>query len=124
MFKQLLLLVAVCLLQLPVFCQVNLPNVNILMGQEIKASKRATLEDIVGYDKNGYYILKSSKDDLLLEYYDKQLQIKRSEVLNLKADGKERHYEFILQLGNQLYLFTSLNNTKDKKNCLYAQLID
>jgi hypothetical protein len=23
-------------------------------GQEVKASKRATLEDIVGYDSNGY----------------------------------------------------------------------
>jgi hypothetical protein len=102
-------------MQIAAYSQQNAQNVNILMGQEVKASKRATLEDIVGYDSNGYYVLKFDKADLMLEYYDKQLNLKRSELLDMRAGGKEKQYEFIVQLNNKLYLFASLNDQKGKK---------
>jgi hypothetical protein len=33
----------------------------------------------------------------------------------MRAGGKEKQYEFIVQLNNKLYLFASLNDQKGKK---------
>ena len=32
-------------------------NKNVYIGPEIKTQRRGTLEDIVGYDENGYYMM-------------------------------------------------------------------
>lgn len=121
MIKFLPFLMAVFLLSQPLFSQ---PQINVTMGQEQQASKRGSLEDVVGYDETGCYVLRSDRRDLFIEHYDRQMNRKNSVELDLQQDKKEKDLEFIVQLGKQLYLFSSFDNQKLDKNFLFVQTIN
>ena len=116
-----------CFSPLLSLAQLKTDKVDILWGQELKDSKKATLSDIVGYDNTGIYAIKTQRKGLYgarssarLEHYDNAMNQSRSVELALP----ERDLEFILQLDNQLYLFTSFRNQRLRRNLLFVQGIN
>ncbi len=108
--------------------QVKSNKVNIKWGPELKESKRSTLSDLVGYDNSGIYALKFTRRGLArfeysLEYFDQNLNKTKSLQLELKYKKKDRYYEGIVQLNNELYLFSSYKDQKIKKNNLFVQKV-
>jgi hypothetical protein len=99
---------------------------SVLLGDEIKvSSRRGTLEDIVGHDPTGFFALRSnSRTEVMLEHYDNNLKAITQTELDLGRKKEEREYERILDVNEQLYLFSSLNQSKTRKNVLYVQRID
>lgn len=97
-------------------------------GNEFNASKRSTLNDIVGHDNTGIYAVKVRyKFDLpqyTLEHYDLNMSPTKTVDLDFEIERFPITIEAILQLHNKLYLFTSKPDNRTKKNTLSVQEID
>ncbi len=104
--------------------QTTAPKPQVMLSEQIGSSKKETLEDIVGYDRSGYYVLKYYKGKQVLARFSKQLTLERSAGLDLGKGSEKREYERIVQIREKLYLFTSKNESKTKHNVLYAQELD
>jgi hypothetical protein len=100
-------------------------------GMEEKVSKRLSLDDIVGYDESGFYALKISANSILnslmtnrsssffLQHYNNDLKLDRLS----KVDLNRRELERIVQIKDNLYLFSTLTENSDKNNSLFVQVI-
>ncbi len=100
-------------------------------GKEMRASKRSTLKDVIGHDKTGVYAVRFiSKglyglfSDLQLEHYDRDMNLTTSTEIAMKYEEGRRELEFIIHLNDQLYLFSSYKDQKQKKNMLFVQEVD
>lgn len=132
--KQIILIInLITFLSLHSFGQTNSNKTDILWGPEIKASKRSTLTDIIGYDETGIYAIKTKNtgiygwnSTLYLEHYNEKMSQSRSVELDLKFELEEKKreslFEFIIHVDNEIYLFSSLKN--QKKNLLFIQGIN
>lgn len=113
------------------FSQNKSKNVDIVYGEEIKESKRSNLEEIIGYDETGIYILKNegdgmfSKGSSFIEHFDKNMNQTKSEELIIEdGKGEERDFEFFAYMNNTIYLFSSIEDKKTDYIQLYAQTVN
>jgi hypothetical protein len=101
---------------------------NVQWGKEFSAPKRSSLSDIVGFDKTGIYAIKErygfGTRRYTLEHYDHDFKPTKAFDLDLKEDGKDCLVETILQLKGKLYLFSSVPDTRTKRNTLSVQEIN
>ncbi|MDH5381306.1 MAG: hypothetical protein OEW75_10665 [Cyclobacteriaceae bacterium] len=65
-----------------------------------------------------------STSNISLEHYDNKLKQIKSVELDLSSNNARRTYEFIIELNNTLFLYSSFKNQKDKKNYLFVQTIN
>lgn len=97
----------------------------VVWGSESKESRKSTLKDVIGTDKNGFYVLKSKgHSTLIIERYNTKSTKTHSEELVLKYQKKPLMYEGYLQVGEKIYLFTSFKNKKQKMNYLFVQSLN
>ena len=98
-------------------------------GPEIKAGRKASLNDIIGYDKMGLYTLSNDGrtfgGDASLDHYDKNLNQIQTAELDLREDKKKKTLEFVFMAKNgELFLFSSFINQSLKMNFLFYQTIN
>jgi hypothetical protein len=124
--KSCLALFALFFISITDYGQTKSNDVKVFWGEEVKASKKLTLSEVLGYDKTGYYMLAREGRDLLIEKYDKNLGPAGSEEIEIKKDKtvKNREFEFIIYFNQKIYLFSSADNRHDKSNTLYVQTVD
>lgn len=128
--KKIIYLLGISLLVcLTVVGQSKSKKVDIQMGPEEKASKRSTLNGIVGFDESGFYAIKSKyavvgSSKVTLEKYNHKMNLVRSVELELEEQGKEKVLEKIVMLDGELYLFSSFFNKKTDKKYLFVQTIN
>jgi len=102
-------------------------DVEILWGEELKASKRSTLSGIIADDETGFYALKNDlrgRSSLTLEHFNYEMKQTKSVELELKQNKMDLALELILHSNNELFLFSSYVNKKNKQKELYVQTID
>ncbi len=99
-------------------------NSNVYIGPEIKTQRRGTLEDIIGYDSEGYYMIRVEPQRFYLERYDLDLNLSKSERIELGTGADRKQLEFAEQLNGEIYLFTSQRDQSTKQNVLYSNLIN
>lgn len=106
-------------------------KVDIKWGNEIEASRRKTLSDIIAHDETGFYAIQTERkgllgfsSDLSIDHYDYKANQTKSIDLKLEDGKKERVYENIIHMNGTLYLFTSYLDQKTKRNILYVQTIN
>ena len=97
-------------------------------GKEFKAAKSSTMIDVVGYDNTGFYALTrkfSAFNSYTLEHFDQEMNLTKSVKLELLRQGVSYEaYEKIIQVNNELFLFTSLIDNRSKSSTLYVKQID
>ena len=104
--------------------QPNLENGELHIGPEIKSSKKGTLQDMVGLDKDGYYMVRAEPQKFYLERYNKDLQLAKSEEIELGRGNDRKYLEFAHQLDGEIYVFTSKFDNGDKSKQLWAEKIN
>lgn len=133
MIKTLFLSTTLIILYVVSNAQIKSKSVELIFGQEQRTSKVTTLSDIVGYDDNGIYAIKTTTkgpygyglvQSIVLQHYDKQMLLTKSVNLKMAGSKGEKTYEFIAQINNKLYIFSSFINKKSKQNSLYFQSIN
>lgn len=97
-------------------------------GDDYSEPNNTFATKIVGLTGNGFYLLRqkvlnnpSAKPRAWVEYYTRDMKLKRQEEMELKYKGKQRDFEDVIYLGGQLYLMTSFNNSAKKMNYLFKQ---
>ncbi|WP_282778129.1 hypothetical protein [Phaeodactylibacter xiamenensis] len=132
MKKTILTVSSFVLLSLWGFGQDQSDKVELTWGQKYIESARFTLVDIVGNDETGIYAIKEKRGistqktrAVILEHYDHQMNRTKSVELKLDKEGEEkRNFEFIIHLGEELYICSSLKDLGVKSYHLYVQRID
>lgn len=112
-------------------------KVKVQWSPEEKKTMKSAFFDIqpVGYDNKGFYGLNIpyseviegailTNDKYTISRLSPDLTQMTSEPLDLKEEGKEKRFEFVLWLNNRIYVFTSFQNQKLRKTFLFAQTID
>lgn len=111
---------------------------NIIIGDEIKQSFKNGFYDldILTDDGEYFYALEipfnaaysmsigGSKNYAIAKYRLEGLNPVNSVPLDLSFEGKDRKFEFIAVLGDDIYLFTSFQNQDQEKTYLFVETID
>lgn len=102
-------------------------DTDIIIGEQFKNSKKISVSKIFGADDNGFYILKRKRKDdfkIIFEHYNSEMnQVQISEI-TFETKHKKRSYEFTIDLGDEIFVFSSFKNEKHKKNYLFAQSLN
>lgn len=102
-------------------------KVDIKWGAEQKASRTATLSDIIGFDENGIYAIKTRGGmnwGVNMEHYDYNYESVSSVKFDVEMNDRNMDLEMMVHLDEELYLFTSYRDGKAKKNSLFYQTVD
>ncbi len=99
-------------------------NGDLYLGPEIKSEKRGTLEDIVGMDSDGYYMVRAEPKNFYLEKYDLKLNLVKSEEIELGRGADRRYLEFAEQLNGEIYLFTTQYDNTARRRVLFAEKVN
>ena len=118
-----LLLVAV-MVTTDLSAQQKTQNGDLYIGPEIKSDRRGTLEDIVGMDGNGYYMVRAESKKFYLEKYDHKLNQVKSEEIELGKGGDRKYLEFAEQLDGEIYLFTTQYDNTSHQRVLFAEQVN
>ena len=99
-------------------------------GDEYSEPNNTTATKIVGLTGDGFYLLRqkilrnpNAKPRAWVEFYTRDMKLKRAEEMELKYKGKQRDFEEVVFIGGQLYLMTSFNNSAKKRNYLFKQAL-
>lgn len=131
MKTSLLTILFLTLSMLSSFGQNTSNKVNILWGEKQKESKRSTLSDIIGHDETGIYAIQQKRKGLYglytetsLEHYNNKMNRTKSVRLDLRAQNKEKDFEFMVHQNDEIYVFSSFKNQKLKQKFLFIQSIN
>ena len=119
-----LMLPLMIFLSLDLTAQRKLQQGDLYIGPEIKSDKRGTLEDIVGMDKDGYYMVRAEPQKFYMEKFDLDLNLVKSEEIELGKGANRKYMEFTEQLNGEIYLFTSQYNSSVKQKVLFVDKIN
>lgn len=109
------------------FSQAKTERAAVIWGDEEKISKKSTLEDIVGSDETGIYVVRidyKGKNSLFLEHYNNEMNQTKSVELELLQGKKKLDYEKTIYLNNELYVLSSFTNRKLKKKFLFIRKVN
>jgi hypothetical protein len=96
-------------------------------GEPVTEPSGSRITKTIAIDKEGFYMLRRkeagaiSHEQVYVEFYDREMELKNSSKIDLKYKGKRRTFEDVVMIGGQLYLFTSYHNQAQKKNYLFYQ---
>lgn len=99
-------------------------------GQELREPASTFISEIISVGNAGFFAVRRKRantisgEQVYIEQYDNDLNLKRSQKLDLKVKGKQRDFEDIVMVGRELYLLSSFNNQAKKKNYLFLQKIN
>ncbi|MCB0520773.1 MAG: hypothetical protein H6577_21675 [Lewinellaceae bacterium] len=110
------------------FGQAETPPGTLNWGDEYNEPNGTAATKLIGIVPEGFYVLRqkvlqnpSAKPRAWVEFFTKDMKLKRSEEMELKYKGKQRDFEDVILLNKKLYLLTSFNNTAKKRNYLFKQ---
>lgn len=106
-------------------------NFSVKWGKELSASRKSSLEDIVGFDASGIYAIKGryrssllGNNSYTLEHYSNDFASTKSFDLEIEEGGHPCKIQRVFQLHNKLYIFYSYSDVRLKKNILFVREIN
>jgi hypothetical protein len=106
-------------------------NFSVKWGKEFKAPTRSSVNDIVGHDATGIYVVKeryrsslAGGNDYTLEHFDNQFLPNQTFDLDIEEEGHRAQVDYMLYLKSKIFMFYSIADQKSKKNTLFAKEID
>lgn len=106
-------------------------KVDILWGDELKESKKATLSDVIAYDGSGFYTISTraggvygNNETVKISHFNNKVKLVKEAELELYLGKKDMEFEFFVQMNSQIHVFSSYANKKTKTNGLYTQTIN
>lgn len=113
-----------------VFSQRSFNSANLKWGDGYNQPNGTRLQKIISIENDGFYVLRTKiptsstmKPRAYVEYYTKEMKLRKSVEMELKYKNKRRDFEDVISFGGELYLMTSFNNEVQKKNYLFKQKI-
>lgn len=102
-------------------------RIHIKWGELTKCSPYESIQDILGKKDGYFYCLKKHRKSDKTEYYieclNDKFELLNSKKINDEYNGKKHQIEKVCFIGDNIYVFTSLNDKKIKKRYLYKHKI-
>ncbi|MBL4709445.1 MAG: hypothetical protein JKY48_13490 [Flavobacteriales bacterium] len=127
MKKGLLLSLLICTCNLLLVGQSKSEKVDIKWGIEQKVSKKTVLDNIIGSDESGIYIIKKNhkgKIPILIERYDHDMNLSKSVPVTLGEKKKARSYQAVTEVNGEILLFSTILDKGSKTNLLFVQTLN
>ncbi len=112
----------------------SIKNVKVKWGNEEKDKMfhRSALDQIIGQDEGGYYILKDKYSSVMgfrftdptLTYFDKNLNLVKSADVDPQNGQEKTDLWSFIELGDKLYMLSTYDNYKADKISLYCHDIN
>jgi hypothetical protein len=103
-------------------------KVELYKGQDVKAKKKETISDIIGFDSRGFYALKGSLSifatEPKIQFYDKSYSLIHEEELDTEVDGSNSRIVDIMHWNDKILVFHNYKSSKTKLNTMYVQEVD
>ncbi|MFA0962361.1 hypothetical protein AB9P05_11175 [Roseivirga sp. BDSF3-8] len=115
-------------------------NVEISWSPKLEERGTNTLEDIVGYDETGFYVLKRQergagltfllgsnmgmRPHYLIEHFDNDMKPTKSKMLEMKHEGNKLDMEGVLYFQDRLLLFTTYTDKDARVKQLFLEELD
>jgi len=112
------------LLTLTLVAQNKRPDLEIIIGEEIKLKKKELIDKIIGKDEDGTYVMAKYGSEVTLFYYDNDLNQKRKNSFKLEYQKHDLWYMGIVQMKDEFVLFTTYRDKKEKMTYLYSQMLN
>lgn len=111
------------------FSQTHTNKAALQWGNEIELKRRSTLNSVIGKDDSGIYVMVQKikgvyKFEYTLSRLNNKMNLEKSALIDLSYNQKSMSYEFSLIFNNELYVYTSFVNRKQKVKYLFVQSID
>lgn len=105
------------------------------LSTEMKEPSNATIDDFLGEDENGFYVLRKKINNsavgffgsftgFIIESYSNDLLLKKRQELSPAVDGMIAEMDMVKYLDGRLVAYFTYVNRKEGKTELYYQLID
>ncbi len=111
---------------IPIFGQTT----SVQWGPGFSSPAQTTFTKVVSWDRQGFFSLREKNvsnykgpQKVILERFNNQLELVKSNTIGLKHKGKERTFEEMLKLNGKLYFFTAYHNRQHRKNYLFYQTV-
>lgn len=103
-------------------------KVELFRGEDVKAKKKETISDIIGFDNRGFYALKGNLSifatEPKIQFYDKNYALIHEEELDTEVDGSNSRINDIIHWNDRILIFHTYKDSKTKLNTLYVQEVD
>jgi hypothetical protein len=104
-------------------------NFKINWGHAFDGPKRSTLDDIIGHDASGTYVIRvhygtADRDSYTLERYDRRFMLVQSQELEIMEGVERARIQHVLFLRSKLYMFYVLPNRATNKNELFVRQVN
>ncbi len=95
-------------------------------GPELEGSRKGSIQDLLGYDDNSFYLAAYLKSDLLIEKLDKSLGNLQTYTFEEKDDETKEKFEPYSRMyfADRLYFLKTNLDKKTKTTTLYAEEIN
>ncbi len=128
-YTTLLFIFLLSLTYVSVFGQSKSTEASVTWAEEQKESRRSSLGEVIGRNKNGIYVAKAEYGllrvtNFTLEHYDDNMKLVKSHEHELKGGRMKKFYVGTMMVGDQIYLFTSVKDKAKKKNYFYVQTVN
>jgi hypothetical protein len=107
-----------------IWAQNKRPNLEIVIGEEIKLKKKELIDKIIGKDEDGTYVMAKYGSEVTLFYYDNDLNQKRKNSFKLEYQKHDLWYKGIVQMKDEFVIFTTYRDKKQKMTYLYSQTLN
>jgi len=103
-------------------------KVTLKKGADVKASRRSTITDMIGFDERGFYALKGSyslfQSSSEIQFYDKNFALMSEEDFKPVVGDRKSTVNNIIMWNKEIYVFHNYKDGKTKLNTLYVQKVD
>lgn len=100
-------------------------NVKVKLSVLAKEPVHSTVNDVIGYDDNNFYLQRTGPKGYMIESYDNgTLAMKLSKEISPSVDDDEISPQANFFLGGKILLLFSKSSKKEKTSTLYSQWVD
>lgn len=129
--KKVFLFSVMALIGCVAFSQSKPKFVDLVMGNELKVSKKESMISIFASDETGVYALKSDgkgfyglNSNFIVQHYDNKMKLTHQEQIDLKYQDKDKDLEGTIDFGDNIIFLTSFINQKTKMKYLFMQSLN
>ncbi|MGB0805548.1 MAG: hypothetical protein ACPGRC_02590 [Salibacteraceae bacterium] len=123
--KKLTVLTTLIFTGLTLFSQNSRPDgLEIVIGEEIKLKKKELVDQIIGKDEGGTYVMAKYGTQMTIYYYSNKLSLKKKATFKLEHDKKDLSYRGMVQMSDDIIMFTTYRDKKKKMTYLYSHKLN
>lgn len=99
-------------------------GLEIITGEEIKLKKKELVDQIIGKDEGGTYVMAKYGGEMTIFYYSNELTLIKKSNFKLEHNKNDLSYRGMVQMKEDIIMFTTYRDKKEKMTYLYSHKLN